>query len=136
MMEESNGFATGYAVGRDSTNGGGNNGNGMFGNDWAWIVILLLFGWGRNGFGGNGGGYAVAVILEGVHLGTSHAGDALFLERALHSGAHVVVLIGQNAWQGLHESYLGTEAVVHIGKFAADGTGTDDNHALRALGHN
>ncbi len=55
-MEESNGFATGYAVGRDSTNGGGNNGNGMFGNDWAWIVILLLFGWGRNGFGGNGGG--------------------------------------------------------------------------------
>ena len=56
MMEESNGFATGYAVGRDSNNGGGNNGNGMFGNDWAWIVILLLFGWGRNGFGGNGGG--------------------------------------------------------------------------------
>ena len=55
-MMEDNGFATGYAVGRDSTNGGGNNGNGMFGNDWAWIVILLLFGWGRNGFGGNGGG--------------------------------------------------------------------------------
>lgn len=32
-------------------------GNGMFGNDWAWIIILLLFGWGRNGFGGYGGGY-------------------------------------------------------------------------------
>lgn len=31
--------------------------NGMFGNDWAWIIILLLFGWGRNGFGGFGGGY-------------------------------------------------------------------------------
>lgn len=56
MMEDSN-FATGYAVGRDS-NGGYNNGNGMFGNEWAWIVILLLFGWGRNGFGGGyGGGY-------------------------------------------------------------------------------
>lgn len=55
MMEDSN-FATGYAVGRDS-NGGYNNGNGMFGNEWAWIVILLLFGWGRNGFGGYGGGY-------------------------------------------------------------------------------
>ena len=38
-------------------NGYGNNGNGMFGNDWAWIIILLLFGWGRNGFGGFGGGY-------------------------------------------------------------------------------
>lgn len=32
-MMEDNGFATGYAVGRD-TNGGG-YGNGMFGND-AW----------------------------------------------------------------------------------------------------
>ena len=32
-------------------------GNGMFGNDFAWIIILLLFGWGRNGFGGYGGGY-------------------------------------------------------------------------------
>ncbi len=53
MMEDSN-FATGYAVGRDS-NGGYNNG-GMFGNDsWAWIVILLLFGYGGRGFGGSGG---------------------------------------------------------------------------------
>ena len=33
------------------------NNDGMFGNDWAWIVILLLFGWDRNGFGGFGGGY-------------------------------------------------------------------------------
>ena len=36
----------------------GNRNNGMFGNDsWAWIVILLLFGWGGRGFGGFGGGY-------------------------------------------------------------------------------
>ena len=37
----------------------GNNrtNDGMFGNDWAWIVILLLFGWGGRGFGGFGGGY-------------------------------------------------------------------------------
>jgi hypothetical protein len=33
-----------------------NNDSGMFGNDWAWIVILLLFGWGGRGFGGFGGG--------------------------------------------------------------------------------
>ena len=36
-------------------NDGYNNG-GMFGNDWAWIVILLLFGWGGRGFGGGFGG--------------------------------------------------------------------------------
>lgn len=56
-MEDSN-FATGYAVGRDS-NGG--YGNGMFGNgnDAWWIIILLLFGYGRGfgGFGGYGGGF-------------------------------------------------------------------------------
>ena len=56
MIEETNGFATGYAVGRD-TNGGYGNGNGFFGNDWAWIVILLLFGYGGRGFGGFGGGF-------------------------------------------------------------------------------
>ena len=34
MYEQSNDFATGYAIGRDSNNGG--CGNGMFGGDWAW----------------------------------------------------------------------------------------------------
>lgn len=37
-------------------NDGYGNGGGMFGNDWAWIVILLLFGWGGRGFGGGFGG--------------------------------------------------------------------------------
>lgn len=54
MMDNSNDFATGYAVGRD-TNGSGYGNNGIFGNDWAWIVILLLFGYGGRGFGGFGG---------------------------------------------------------------------------------
>lgn len=57
MYQDDNSFATGYAVGRDSTNNG--YGNSFFGGDWAWIIILaLLFGWGNNGngFGGFGGG--------------------------------------------------------------------------------
>ena len=37
--------------------GGGNGGFGGFGNgDWAWIILLLLLGWGGNGWGGNGFG--------------------------------------------------------------------------------
>ena len=35
----------------------------MFGDSWIWIIVLFLFGWGRNGFGGNGGvsdGYVLA----------------------------------------------------------------------------
>ena len=42
---------------RACTCGNDGYGNGMFGNDWAWIVILLLFGWGGRGFGGFGGGF-------------------------------------------------------------------------------
>lgn len=49
-----NGFAEGYAIGRD-TNGGG--GFGFGGDNAWWIIVLLLFGWGGNrGFGVSGGG--------------------------------------------------------------------------------
>ena len=73
-MMEDNGFATGYAVGRDSTNGGGyGNGSGFFGNDWAWIVILLLFGYNGRGFGGFGGGYGGGGIGENYVLATDFA---------------------------------------------------------------
>jgi hypothetical protein len=81
-MMEDNGFATGYAVGRDSTNGCGGygNGNGFFGNDWAWIVILLLFGYGGRGFGGFGGGYGGA---GGVGENYVLATDFATIERKL-----------------------------------------------------
>lgn len=59
MNEQSNDFGIGYAVGRDTNNCGYGNGygNGMFGGDmWSWwIIILLLFGWGNNGYGFGGG---------------------------------------------------------------------------------
>ena len=58
LTEESggNGF---YMPVAPAYNYGGNAG-GMFGGDsWAWIILLLLLGWGNNGWGGNGaGGYA------------------------------------------------------------------------------
>lgn len=75
-MYQDDSFATGYAVGRDSTNN--NNGGFGWGNDSAWwIIILLIFGWGGNrgfgGFGGNGG------IAENYALAT----DFATLERKL-----------------------------------------------------
>jgi hypothetical protein len=51
MME--NGTLTAADVAAVTRN---NNDNGIFGNDWAWIVILLLFGYGGRGFGGGFGG--------------------------------------------------------------------------------
>lgn len=71
-MDNSNDFATGYAVGRDTMNGGYGNGNGFFGNDWAWIVILLLFGYGGRGFGGFGG-YGGGGVGENYVLATDFA---------------------------------------------------------------
>ena len=40
------------------TRGNGGNGDGFFGNDGWWIILLFLFagGWGGRGFGGFGGG--------------------------------------------------------------------------------
>lgn len=45
-----------------------NDNNGMFGNDWAWIIILLLFGYGGRGFGfgGAGGGCGVPATQADV----------------------------------------------------------------------
>ena len=43
-----------------STNGGGGFGNSGFGGDgwWGIVLLALLFGWGRNGQGGFGGGFS------------------------------------------------------------------------------
>lgn len=49
-----------------ATGNGANGNNGMWGNDAWWIIVLLLFGWGRNGFGGygnNGSGVADNYVL-------------------------------------------------------------------------
>ena len=43
----------------DLTTGGNNGGNGLWGGDGIWAIILfaLIFGYGRNGFGGGFGGF-------------------------------------------------------------------------------
>lgn len=54
---------------------GNNNGFGNgFGGDGAWwIIILLLFGWGRNGFGGFGGNGGYSGVGENYVLATDFA---------------------------------------------------------------
>lgn len=69
------GFAEGYAVGRDGSNGGNGNGFGMggWGDLAALIVVAGLFGWGRGGFGGFGGGNGGGGIGENYVLATDFA---------------------------------------------------------------
>lgn len=56
-MALTDGDSTGMVMPVSPMYGGGNGGFGGFGNgDWAWIILLLLLGWGGNGWGGNGFG--------------------------------------------------------------------------------
>lgn len=44
-------------------------GMGMWGQDWIWIIVLFLFGWGRNGFGNGSGvmdGYVLASDFSNI----------------------------------------------------------------------
>lgn len=60
-------MALGYALGQDSNN---NSGNGMWGGDGWWAIILfaMIFGWGRGGFGfgGFGGGASTDPGPQGI----------------------------------------------------------------------
>lgn len=59
MFNTNGGYSLSDIAAVTGTNNNG-RGNGMFGDDWAWIIILLLCGWGNggwgNGFGGGNGG--------------------------------------------------------------------------------
>jgi hypothetical protein len=55
---------------------GNKNNDGMFGNDWAWIVILLLFGWGGRGFGGGGYGMPCGTPATQADLSAGFASNA------------------------------------------------------------
>lgn len=94
----------------------GRNNDGMFGDNGAWwIVLFLIFGWGRNGFGGFGGnsgdgGYAgfgapnVYAKLDGITYGIS---DATFaLNNAITTGFTGVQNALCQGFNGLNVAYL------------------------------
>ena len=66
------GSLTAADVAAVTRNNDGNN--GMFGNDWAWIIILLLFGYGGRGFGGGfGGGYGTPATQADLAAGFNNS---------------------------------------------------------------
>ena len=56
-----------YGGGYGNGGGFGNSGFGM-GGDWAWIILLLLLGWGNNGWGGGFGGGMGGFAADGAAL--------------------------------------------------------------------
>ena len=67
-------FATGYLAGQD----GGNNNGGFFGNEglWAVIILAIIFGWGTNGYGRNGGDNGMNAYIPYL-VGTGRAATTL-----------------------------------------------------------
>ena len=76
--QSSNDIATGYIMGRDANNCG--YGNGMFGQDglW-WLIVLLIFGWGGNGygFGGGFGGFGAGAVATQADLAAGFNNSAV-----------------------------------------------------------
>ena len=66
-------FMSGFLAGQGDSN---NNNGGFFGNEglWAVIILAILFGVGRNGLGGNGGGDGMSVLPYVMNGGFNASG--------------------------------------------------------------
>lgn len=124
QYDNSNDFATGYALGRDSVATNGYN-NGMFGNDGWWIILLLLCGWGNNngGFGPNGGGYEIG------RLATTNDVASGFSTSAIMSDLNDILLGQASIQQTLCQGFNGIQQTAMQGFHGVD-------NAICTLGYN
>lgn len=119
--------------------GNNRNNDGMFGNDWAWIIILLLFGWGGRGFGfGNGGGYGAPPATQ-ADLAAGFNNSAVLnnldgIENALcagFNGVNTAILQGNNALSAqLAQCCCDNRAAIADVKYTIANEGCETRHAL------
>lgn len=85
--------------------GGGNAGfGGGFGGDWAWIILLLLLGWGNNGgFGGGFGGNEIYPWMNQANLTSNGFQNQLLNDNisGIRSGIGDVQLALCNGFAGI-----------------------------------
>lgn len=128
-MYESGGTLTAADVAAVTRN---NDNNGMFGNDWAWIVILLLFGYGGFGFGGRGfGGFGGGF---GGGCGSSCATQADlaagFNNSAVLSGLNDIKLGQANAINYNNQGFNGLNTAILSGFNGVERGFCDISHQL------
>ena len=99
---------------------GGGYGSGNFGGDWAWIILLLLLGWGNNGFGGYGNGGGVGFVDSSVQRG--------FDQSALMSA---ITGVGNNVVSG-----FGDTATALCGGFAGVNAAIANGFAQNEIANN
>lgn len=112
--------------------GNGNNGNGMFGNDgwWGIILIALLFGWGRgNGFGGYGGSGSEFLGYELGKTATVNDIASGFNNSAVLNSLNEIKLGQANAINYNNQGFSGLNTQLLTGFHGVD-------NALCTLGYN
>lgn len=101
-----------------------NNGNGMFGNSdgfWAIILLALLFGWGRGGYGFGGGTYGTPATQADLATG--------FAQNTLQRGIDDIIL-GQAQMQNwINQGFSGINTSLLTGFHGVD-------NAVCTLGYN
>src|SRR5579862_2763464 len=84
----------------------------------------------------DGGGDAVALLVELGLLGAGQNLDALLLETFAREGGDLGVLGRQDLRQDFDDGHFGAERAIERGELDADGAGTDHEQRLRhAVGH-
>lgn len=107
-----NGFAEGYAVGQGNANNGG-WGNGAWGADWLWIIVLFaLFGNNGWGFGGNNGCGNGNLNYELGKVATSNDVAVGFAQNATLSSLNDLKLGQAGVQQTLCQGFSGINTAV------------------------
>lgn len=111
QYDSGNDFATGYALGRDTIANNG-YGNGFFGNDGWWIILLLLCGWGNNGGFGGGFGGAGFNSFELGRLATTNDVASGFSTSEIMSDLNDILLGQASIQQTLCQGFNGVNTAI------------------------
>lgn len=115
-----NELLTGFLAGQGE---GNKNNGGFFGNEglWAVIILAIIFGWGRNGFGGNnGGGESASAIPYMMAMGSG----------AAQGGLTRADLMSEFGFKGLEDSVRAVQNGLCDGFYAANNTAMAGFHGV------
>lgn len=102
-FEENGGMGTTMLV-SPTGNACGGFGNG-FGGDWAWIILLLLLGWGNGGFGGYGNGGELYPWMNQANLTSNGFQNQLMNDNitSIRDGVHGISTQLCNGFAGVEQ---------------------------------
>ena len=114
-----NELLTGFLAGQGENN---KNGGSFFGNEglWAVIILAIIFGWGRNNFGGGGGSDASNAIPYMMAMGSG----------AAQGGLTRADLMSEFGFKGLEDSVRAVQNGLCDGFYAANNTAMAGFHGV------